>query len=78
MTKEDIELVAKIMLTADCFCSNCASDLIEKLQETFPEFKETIQAVYDKMEVYEELWRKAEYLHHNESGPKPSMRDIRL
>ena len=37
MTKDEAEIVAKIMLTADNFCSTCYHALLEQFAEAFPE-----------------------------------------
>jgi tryptophanyl-tRNA synthetase len=48
MTKNEIEQIAEIMMTADGGCGHCVSELLEQLEETFPEFKETIEEVWNK------------------------------
>ena len=38
MTIEEAKKIAEIAMTADGNCSNCARDLFEQLEESFPEF----------------------------------------
>jgi hypothetical protein len=59
MTDAEVRTVARIMLTADGWCSNCNSDLLDQLRVAFPEHTVAIS----------EVERDADRLHglYNES-----------
>lgn len=46
MTEDDITTVAKIMLTADGWCSVCASSLLDELRAAYPQHALVINAVH--------------------------------
>lgn len=53
MTLEEAKKIAAIADTADGGCEVCVRNLIEQLQETFPEFSWIIPADYEPTEVTE-------------------------
>lgn len=75
MTDEEIATVAKIMLTADSFCSNCQSGLFDQLRTAFPGHVATIERIWSKRDEIE-----AAYLEMGEDqwegGPVPDMTRI--
>ena len=48
MTKNEIEQITKIMMTADGGCGHCASELLKQLDKECPGFTEVIQEIWFK------------------------------
>ena len=59
MTREEAEIVTKIMLTADHWCSSCSSDLLDDLKRAFPEHATAVDEVAKQCKSLEEAHRAA-------------------
>ena len=59
MTDEELITVAKIMLTADSWCSNCQVGLFNQLREAFPNRTKLIDSVWNDRESLECRLREA-------------------
>ncbi len=65
MTYADMLKVARIMRTADHWCSNCAGDLFNQMRSAFPDMRETIDGVYadktlkDRLDAARDEWEES-------------------
>lgn len=46
MTADEAKVICDIMMTADGRCLNCASGLLEKFLEKFPQFKAQVDEAW--------------------------------
>lgn len=68
MTQDEIKKVAKILLTADSWCSNCQHDLFSRLLRAFPEHESNIKNVKARARQIEDAYRDMEYSISSEEG----------
>lgn len=73
MTRIETRNVALIMLTADCFCSNCGSELFDQLRALCPEHVSTINAVWEEREVIHQRYLTQQQSFWDNNGPKPDV-----
>ena len=74
MTKEEMEMVAKIALTVDSWCSNCQHDIFDQLRACFPEHLATIEKIWDRRETIHDEYRKMESAFwDSQDAPKPNV-----
>jgi len=59
MTKDEITKIAKIMISADGFCSSCGGLLLDNFRLLFPDFSAEINAVSDDARGIETRYRDA-------------------
>ena len=57
ITKDEIILISKMMLTADDGCEHCAASLLEGLAGEFPEHEQTIKEIYLLRGINEKYWK---------------------
>lgn len=74
MTREEAEMVAKIMLTADGWCSSCNTGLLEQLALALPEHADAIKAVRERKDEIEEAFRaEQDKFWDGERAAKPNV-----
>lgn len=56
MTEEEIKKIAKIMLTADGWCSSCGPALLDKLNRAFPGYEKVIELVEEQSSDIEDAY----------------------
>lgn len=77
MNKEDIVKVTKIVLTADHWCHNCHSDLLDQLTVAFPEFTEEINQTYLNVnKIRKAFFQKTEKYWETLEGQEPNVWEI--
>lgn len=80
MTQDEIKKVAKILLTADSWCSNCQAGLFDQLLKAFPEHETAIKYVRSRAAVIEDAYRGMQYSVLKQEGwvdpDSPEYRDV--
>lgn len=79
MTKDEVNKIAKIMLTADGWCVCCGPSLLEKLARCFPEHAGLIEAIEARRDELELAFDDARAAWEYGSGtPEPEVWEITL
>jgi hypothetical protein len=60
LTDEDAAKVAKIMLTADGWCSACVGNLLDQLKRAFPDNLAAISDIEARQDEIEKAFRAAD------------------
>lgn len=77
MTREEMETVAKICVTADNFCSTCVNDLFDLLLKAFPQHADIIDEIRKSSGDLEERLNKArDKFFENYEGDEPTILDL--